>query len=191
MLEISNTLIYGIIAVIILMILALIVVLIVLIVKNNGENKHVTSTYLPIPQNVPIQKANNLSGIQVNDLSNQPLKMDGDEPPTVNFNFPQNNIEWLRLIDERNPIRTFECRIEQSVTVGRNAGNSIVISDDITVSGTHCCFKFYNGNLVLEDMGSFNGTYLNGQKIMEAVVVEKGAKIQIGASVYILALNQQ
>lgn len=50
------------------------------------------------------------------------------------------------------------------MTIGRHAHNDIVI-EDRAVSGEHAAITIGAGNAVLEDLGSTNGTFVNGQRI--------------------------
>lgn len=50
------------------------------------------------------------------------------------------------------------------LTVGRSPQNDIVI-DNKKVSSSHARFKILNDEIILEDVGSTNGTYVNGEKI--------------------------
>ena len=69
------------------------------------------------------------------------------------------------------------------VLVGRRSGDLIL--DDPMVSGRHCSFVFENGAFVLKDLGSTNGTLVNGKRVKEAVL-SAGAEITIGQSRMIL-----
>lgn len=50
------------------------------------------------------------------------------------------------------------------IIIGRNAGCDIVITDSF-VSHRHARIMVVNNQYVLEDMGSANGTFLNGQQL--------------------------
>ena len=50
------------------------------------------------------------------------------------------------------------------LTIGRNPGNDILI-DNVGVSRRHAVIKWTGDHAVAEDMGSANGTFVNGQKI--------------------------
>src|SRR5213078_3741372 len=56
---------------------------------------------------------------------------------------------------------------DETITIGRLKGNSIVI-DDASVSLTHARITRKNGDLYLKDLNSTNGTIVNGQRINEA-----------------------
>ncbi len=65
-------------------------------------------------------------------------------------------------------------------TAGRQ-GNLAV--DDDFASGHHARFKSIRGLWYLEDLGSTNGTWLNGRRIRAPQLLRKGDKIKIGHTV--------
>ena len=72
---------------------------------------------------------------------------------------------------------------EQAITVGREPTNTIVIADDAYVSGHHATIAFVGGNVVIDDVVSKNGTYVNGSRISEQRMLHIGDRIQIGATI--------
>jgi len=66
-----------------------------------------------------------------------------------------------------------------AVTIGRVSDNSIVI-DDPQVSRHHASITFEGGQWVLRDLGSTNGTTLNGQLVTAPTVVHEGDMIGLG-----------
>jgi len=58
------------------------------------------------------------------------------------------------------------------VTIGRQPDNLIQI-DNPAVSGHHARVYWKDGQYVLEDLESFNGTYLNNRRIGEAVLADR------------------
>ncbi|QWR76713.1 FHA domain-containing protein [Candidatus Magnetomonas plexicatena] len=56
-----------------------------------------------------------------------------------------------------------------SFTIGRSSNNNLSLKVDKTVSRNHCVVRVEGGELILEDLGSRNGTYLNGKRIKGAV----------------------
>ena len=67
--------------------------------------------------------------------------------------------------------------------VGRNPDCDIVISDSQT-SGKHCRFVFENGNMLVEDLKSTNGTTLNGMTFVGKTKVNSGDMIMFGNKEY-------
>ncbi len=56
---------------------------------------------------------------------------------------------------------------EDKTTVGRRPDNSLLIEDS-SVSSNHAEIFFENNNFFVKDLGSTNGTYINGAKIKKA-----------------------
>ena len=69
--------------------------------------------------------------------------------------------------------------INGPVVIGRSPGADIVIGDDF-VSGKHARLSPNGDGAVLEDLGSTNGTLLNGQRVASAVMLRPGDSIDIG-----------
>jgi pSer/pThr/pTyr-binding forkhead associated (FHA) protein len=67
---------------------------------------------------------------------------------------------------------------KELTTIGRKPGNDIVI-DNQAVSGYHAVIKKEGNEPVIEDLGSLNGTYLNGQKVSHSEIFN-GDVILIG-----------
>jgi pSer/pThr/pTyr-binding forkhead associated (FHA) protein len=74
------------------------------------------------------------------------------------------------------------------ITIGRKEGNTIRLTER-NVSRNHARLAKENGHVVLEDLKSFNGIKLNGDRIEGRVLVHEGDTIQIGD--YHLALHAQ
>jgi hypothetical protein len=65
------------------------------------------------------------------------------------------------------------------VVIGRSPGADIVIADDF-VSGRHARVSLAGDDAVVEDLGSTNGTILNGQQLPEPTALRPGDTIDIG-----------
>jgi len=69
------------------------------------------------------------------------------------------------------------------LTVGRAAGCQIAIADDTYVSQLHArVFQRDDGSYV-EDLGSTNGTYLNGNRVTGPTPMQRGDNLQVGSTV--------
>jgi len=68
------------------------------------------------------------------------------------------------------------------ITVGRAAGCQVTV-DDTYVSQLHARVFTRDGQLLVEDLGSTNGTYLNRVKVAGPMVMQKGDRLQVGNTV--------
>ncbi len=66
------------------------------------------------------------------------------------------------------------------LTIGRKAGNSLIIHDE-TLSGNHAQIVYMQGRFFAKDLGSANGSYVNGKKITE-VGLKPGDMFKFGRS---------
>jgi pSer/pThr/pTyr-binding forkhead associated (FHA) protein len=69
------------------------------------------------------------------------------------------------------------------VHIGR-AGNSHIVIDDTYASQQHARVFDSNGAFYVEDLGSTNGTYVNGRKISYPLELRQGDRIKIGKTVF-------
>src|SRR5262245_29292633 len=74
-----------------------------------------------------------------------------------------------------------------AITLGRDPASQLNIPDHL-VSRRHCTLEMDNGCFTLRDLGSSNGTYVNGIPVRERVLAH-GDRIRAGDSV-LLFLNQ-
>ncbi len=63
-------------------------------------------------------------------------------------------------------------------TIGRRPYNDVVI-DNLAVSGEHAVIQMVGGQVTIEDLGSTNGTYVNGKSVKRQVL-ENDDGIEIG-----------
>jgi len=76
--------------------------------------------------------------------------------------------------------------IRDEITIGRKEGNTIRLTER-NVSRRHARLVKQNGAIFIEDLGSYNGIKVNGNKIAGRVAVAEGDRIQIGD--YVLGLK--
>jgi pSer/pThr/pTyr-binding forkhead associated (FHA) protein len=67
-------------------------------------------------------------------------------------------------------------------TIGRDDKNTIELEDERS-SRNHAVLMESNEGYWLQDLGSTNGTRVNGEPIQEPVRVEPGDKVQVGITV--------
>jgi len=73
--------------------------------------------------------------------------------------------------------------VPDEVTVGRGGGCGIVLADDTYVSTLHARLFQQNGEVFVEDLGSTNGTFVNGQPVTAATRIKRGDQVQFGQTV--------
>jgi hypothetical protein len=71
------------------------------------------------------------------------------------------------------------------LTIGREAGNQIAIND-AEISRKHSQLVFQGGKYVLTDLGSTNGTFVNGQRLTGQHVLQSGEIISLGEQINLL-----
>jgi len=84
------------------------------------------------------------------------------------------------LGSEASVVRVFRLSRRRSNSVGRDGANDIVLADG-SVSGRHATIAWQSGSWVLHDVGSRNGTFLNGAPVVAPIEVHGGDHLQFGA----------
>jgi pSer/pThr/pTyr-binding forkhead associated (FHA) protein/S1-C subfamily serine protease len=77
-----------------------------------------------------------------------------------------------------------EIGLNRSIQIGRAETNDIPLPKDSNASQTHAKIDLVNGQVVLTDLNSRNGTWVNGVRIATPVYIKHGDKIQIGNTVF-------
>ena len=72
----------------------------------------------------------------------------------------------------------------QEITIGRTVSCTITIPDDSFVSQLHARVYTLDGHAFAEDLGSTNGTYLNGKRLTAPLQMVKGDRLQIGNTIF-------
>jgi predicted component of type VI protein secretion system len=81
--------------------------------------------------------------------------------------------------------------VDGVLDVGRDPGLALHLDEDGQVSRRHARFSRSSGGVVLEDLGSTNGTYLNEQPISTPRMLRPGDKVRLGLTVLELRTRQQ
>ena len=90
------------------------------------------------------------------------------------------------IIEDDEGRKTVVPFVREEITIGRQEGNTIRLTER-NVSRRHARLMRQNGHVVVEDLGSSNGTRINGERISGQSPVKDGDLIQIGD--YDLALQ--
>ncbi len=98
-------------------------------------------------------------------------------------------IHRLKLANVKDAVQTYQCSIVEKVVIGRNPSvSNLVIADD-AVSERHCEIEWFNGRFYVTDLGSSNGTYVDGVKIGVRTEVRSGTVLKLGRYEYRLTVE--
>jgi hypothetical protein len=88
--------------------------------------------------------------------------------------------KWELVIVEP-PNRAGEAfSLGEELSVGRGAGCAVVLADDTFVSTVHARIFMRGSDPYVEDLGSTNGTLLNGETVVEPTRLRPGDRVQFG-----------
>ncbi len=86
---------------------------------------------------------------------------------------------FLRVVSGPKQGQSIPLRDDQPLLIGRVRGDLRL--EDPLVSGAHCRIVHRNGHFVLQDLGSTNGTIVDGRRIQD-VVLRPGSELVIGGT---------
>ena len=89
---------------------------------------------------------------------------------------------------EGNPGQPLPANLQgrKSIVIGRGAECDVVIKDP-KASRRHCQLTRKESAFVLEDLGSRNGTFVNGERIKGPVTLQPSQAFKAGDTVFYLA----
>lgn len=73
--------------------------------------------------------------------------------------------------------------IAGEITIGRDSSCTLSVPDDTYISGLHAKVSVRDGQPVIEDLGSTNGSFHNGNRFSGLKLLHPGDRIQIGHTV--------
>lgn len=91
----------------------------------------------------------------------------------------ETGVPSLSLMNDGSPVKTLA--VERRIRIGRQSDNDLVINDP-GVSRHHAEVINHNGTCTLHDLGSTNGTYVNGSVVSEHALRD-GDRISVGSTV--------
>lgn len=74
---------------------------------------------------------------------------------------------------------------QDRMTIGRDATNEIVINDP-EISRHHARLTAQIGGYILEDIGSTNGTFVGGERLIGPHLLKPGERVQLGGNVILI-----
>src|SRR5438067_1280558 len=74
----------------------------------------------------------------------------------------------------------FEVAIGNTATIGRTRENTVCLNFSPLVSRQHAMIRCHNAyQFQIIDLGSRNGTFVNGQRVVMPVTLENGSRIRV------------
>jgi pSer/pThr/pTyr-binding forkhead associated (FHA) protein len=83
------------------------------------------------------------------------------------------------IIEDDEGRKTVVPLVREEITIGRQDGNTIRLTER-NVSRRHARLVKENGNILIEDLGSYNGVRVNGEKITGPTKIKEGDLVEIG-----------
>jgi pSer/pThr/pTyr-binding forkhead associated (FHA) protein len=90
---------------------------------------------------------------------------------------------WRLLVVEPRHASGRGFEVNGEITIGRAAGCGVSLPDDTFVSNVHARVYERDGDVFVEDLGSTNGTLVNGTPLDGVGKLRKGDRIQTGQTV--------
>jgi hypothetical protein len=95
----------------------------------------------------------------------------------------------LKFISGKYQGGEFPLKSERQIIVGRSSDLDMVLVEDM-VSRKHAKITVSGGKVTIEDLGSTNGTFVNGEKVKQARLKE-GDRILVGTSILKLVVSSK
>jgi pSer/pThr/pTyr-binding forkhead associated (FHA) protein len=79
--------------------------------------------------------------------------------------------------------------VDEELVIGRQASEEGKLGQDAEISREHARIARSGAGFVIEDLGSTNGTFVNGRRISGAEILSPGDKIQVGATTLVVQVS--
>ncbi len=101
---------------------------------------------------------------------------------------PAGAVYALKFVSGRYEGGVYPLRPEREIIIGRQSDLDLVLAEEM-VSRKHARIALRGGEVTLQDLGSTNGTFVNGERVKKARLSE-GDRILIGGSLLKLVLAE-
>ena len=107
-----------------------------------------------------------------------------DSPTTVTEHVAPSGGAASRVVITSGPRAGLELDLpETGLSIGRSSGSGLQIKDDYT-SSAHAKIVRWRDQWMVQDLGSTNGTYVDGKRITEATPLRVGSSVRIGTTTF-------
>jgi serine/threonine protein kinase len=97
--------------------------------------------------------------------------------------------ERLRLKVTGGNALGLEIQVDDELLIGRQADDVGRLGDDVEISRRHARISRTDVDFVIEDLGSTNGTFLNGRRIDRPEILSAGDRIQVGGTTLVVQVR--
>ena len=188
-------------------VLAVILIIVIIILVCTGKKKKAPegNDYARLDQQIknerhvaaggqPAMQGNN-AGSAVNPVGgpagggNKTQLLFGNGPAPAAGNGPMQPVQGAHriiLVNTLDAVKTYQCNMADKTIVGRNPATSNLTIADNAVSERHCEVGITGGKFYIKDLGSSNGTFINGCRINANVMTEikTGCILKLGRNEY-------
>ena len=137
---------------------------------KNTKTEPCPSCGRPTPEGERCVYCATVTDLDLKSLQSDYLKAEGDRDTTM----PKLVSVVVQKTGQKIPLKT------SKVKIGRDPSNQVVIPDDTFTSRHHAWITYEEGDFWIEDLGSTNGTLLNGHPVVKRQVLSAGDKIRVG-----------
>src|SRR5262245_12412318 len=92
---------------------------------------------------------------------------------------PEELAHYLVILQGTEPGKRLEIGA-QPITIGRDAQQTLALAD-AELSRRHARVSLVDGRVIAEDLGSTNGTFLEGQRLSQPATMRHGHVLRVGS----------
>ena len=97
--------------------------------------------------------------------------------------------DCLRLRVTAGNAEGSEIQVRDEFVIGRQASEEGQLGQDAEISRQHARIAGSNGTFTIEDLGSTNGTFVNGRRISKPELLSPGDRIQVGTTTLVVQVS--
>jgi hypothetical protein len=112
-----------------------------------------------------------------------PARVVAEETPAPAATRTRSRKPWRLVLVEPPSEAGAAFAVDGEATLGRGGGCTVPLAFDTFVSQVHARAIDRDGSLWIEDLGSRNGTFVDGEQVHEPTQVSKGTRVQVGETV--------
>lgn len=125
------------------------------------------------------------------DFNHEEIFKDHDDSSTssefadIDFSLTDSSRHLLKVVAGQNNGAEFDLKPGSSYIIGTDAKNCDIIFQDVSVSRQHARLTLdEDGKITLKDLGSSNGTIINGEKLQNEIVLDINTLVTMGTTTF-------